>query len=137
MYLRSGQNGTYYGSDGQQRHSRAPFLLLIDASPSLPAKQDACMYAIVREVAMEQCGHFMMGTARVYGHSLTVSGTYGSDGLPISLDRLPVKVQDKVRAEMVRVPDELYRAWAKGGGWNGSGSEGPAMQAWARKTFKV
>lgn len=132
MYLRSGQHGTYYDAQGQQRHSQAPFLLLIDDD----ATKD-CLYAIVREVAMEQCGQFMMGTARVYGHSLTVSGTYGNDGLPIHLDRLPAKVQNKIRAEMVRLPDELYAAWANGGGWNSSGREGPSMQQWARKTFKV
>lgn len=134
MYLRSGQHGMYYGSDGQQRHSQAAFLILIDGDA--PAVEDG-LYAIVRKVAMEQCGQFMMGIARVYGHSLTVSGTYGNDGLPVHLDRLPDKVQDRIRGEMIRLPDELYAAWAHGGGHNSAGSEGRSMQGWARRTFKV
>jgi hypothetical protein len=42
-------------------------------------------YAVVRRVALSQCGHFMMGTANLCGRWVSVSGAYGSDGLPMSL----------------------------------------------------
>jgi hypothetical protein len=35
-----------------------------------------------------------------------------------------------------RLPDELYRAWANGDGWNSAGSEAEAMIEWANKEFK-
>ena len=80
--------------------------------------------AIVRRVSLHQCGHFMMGTARAKGHSITLSGAYGSDGLP----RL---VLDEVYELGLELPAELREMWNKGGGWNGAGSEAPAMRRWA------
>ena len=77
---------------------------------------------------MHQCGHFMMGSARAFGHKITLSGSYGGDGLPVSV---PQAVYDKA----VLVPQELIDAWNKGGGWNSAGSEAPAMAEWAVRTF--
>ena len=88
------------------------------------------MRAIVRKVAMQQCGHFMMGYARAFGHIITISGTYGADGLCRSVDR---EVWDKA----VEVPDWLYEEWAHGKGWNSAGSEGPAMRQWALENFEA
>jgi hypothetical protein len=85
--------------------------------------------ALVRFVSMEQFGHFMMGHARVHGHKITLSGSYGSDGLPDS-------VPDAVYEIGVPLPQELYDAWKNGGGWNGAGSEGPAMREWALAHLK-
>jgi hypothetical protein len=84
--------------------------------------------AIVRYVRMRQLGHFMMGSARVNGHSLTLSGSYGSDGLPTS-------VPDDVYDAGVELPQYLYDAWNKGGGWNSAGSEAAQMREWAKQTF--
>ena len=84
--------------------------------------------AIVRYVRMRQMGPWMMGAARVHGESITLSGSYGSDGLPCS-------VADEVYQIGVELPDELYQAWNTGGGWNGAGSEAKTMRAWALKTF--
>lgn len=80
--------------------------------------------AMVRQVSMRQLGHFMMGTARVKGQSLTMSGSYGSDGLPKT-------VQDTIWEQAIPLPAELYAAWNTGGGWNGAGSEAEAMRQWA------
>jgi hypothetical protein len=79
----------------------------------------------VRRVVLRQFGHFMMGNARIYGHVVTVSGAYGSDGLPMNV---PKEVYDKLS---VILPDELYAMWNKGGGWNSCGSEASAMRKWA------
>jgi hypothetical protein len=84
--------------------------------------------AIVRYTRLRQFGHFMMGFARVNGHRLTLSGSYGSDGLPMS-------VPDVVYNLGTELPQDLYDAWNKGGGWNSAGSEAPSMRQWALKTF--
>jgi len=79
---------------------------------------------IVRYVRMKQLGHFMMGTARVGKTRLSLSGSYGSDGLPLS-------VPDEVYELGAPLPENLYQAWKHGGGWNSAGSEAGAMRAWA------
>lgn len=86
--------------------------------------------ALVRHVSMSQFGHFMMGHARVHGHTLTLSGSYGSDGLP---DTVPTKVYEYG----TQLPDELYKAWSNSGGWNGAGSEASAMREWALTNLKL
>src|ERR1035437_6081241 len=59
--------------------------------------------AIVRYVHMGQCGQFMMGSARVLGERIVVSGSYGGDGLPCTV---PQKVYDAG----IDVPPELIAA---------------------------
>lgn len=125
MYI--GKAGyTYYGHGGEQRHTKAPFLILVQDKDQ-PIGPDN-FRALVRKVALQQLGHFMMGTARVFNQSLTISGAYGNDGLPISVGK---DIYDKA----VPVPRDLYDLWNKGGGWNSCGSEADEMTAWAIKTF--
>jgi hypothetical protein len=85
--------------------------------------------AIVRYVRMKQFGHFMMGSAVVGKHRLILSGSYGSDGLPYTVK------DDEVYEAGVELPQELFDKWNNGGGWNGAGSEAPAMRAWALDIF--
>jgi hypothetical protein len=80
---------------------------------------------IVRYVRMRQFGQFMMGSAKVGKTRLVLSGSYGSDGLPKS-------VPDEVYEMGLPLPQELYEAWNKGGGWNSAGREGEAMRRWAK-----
>jgi hypothetical protein len=80
--------------------------------------------AIVRHTSMRQLGHFMMGFARVHGHRITLSGSYGGDGLICT-------VPDAVYNAGIELPVELRDAWNSGGGWNDAGSEAPAMRKWA------
>lgn len=68
------------------------------------------------------------GTARVKGHTITLSGAYGSDGLPCM-------VLDAVYEAGIELPSVLVELWNKGEGWNSAGNEAPAMRAWALKTF--
>ncbi len=126
MYLQS--NRSYYRGT-EQCAMRAPFLLLIQPKQSTISETcaPANTYAVVRKVALRQLGHFMMGQVNLCGKWHSVSGAYGSDGLPMSVDTLP--------RDAVRLPDELYQAWNKGGGWNSAGSEAPAMREWAIRTF--
>jgi len=126
MYL-TNEGHTYYRGT-EQCHTKAPFLLLIqDKDTDLGSKN---LRALVRKVALQQFGHWMIGTARIKNQSMVVSGAYGSDGLPMSVSK-------EIYDLGVPVPQDLYDLWNKGGGWNSCGSEATAMREWARKTFNV
>jgi hypothetical protein len=112
---------------GAQVARRARFLILVD-NAGAPIEAPLAMRAVVRRVALRQCGHFMMGTARAFGHSMAISGAYGHDGLPIP-------VPEEVYRRAVPVPAELQAAWSVGGGWNGCGSEAGAMRSWALRNL--
>ena len=121
MYLTKGHG--YYDRNGQATR-RGRFLLLVqERNKSGPENTFAC----VRKVALRQCGHWMMGTARIEGKSYAVSGAYGGDGLPMDVDKIP--------HDAMRLPAELYEAWNKGGGWNSAGNEALDMRKWALATF--
>lgn len=106
---------------GTEQHTRKGwFLLLVQTKDDLRK-----IRGIVRKVALRQLGQFMMGFVRVGARSLSISGSYGCDGLPMT-------VHPDVYRYGVDIPDELYEAWNKGGGWNSSGSEAPKMREWAK-----
>lgn len=92
------------------------------------------LLACVRTVHLRQLGHFMMGTATVGEHELTVSGPYGCDGLPMDL---PENDDDDIRSHLTLVPTGLAIAFWNGGGHNCAGAEGPAMRAWARANLST
>jgi len=125
MYIENTFSG--YNSHGEQIARRANFLLLI--SPKTYERRNEPIKAIVRKVALSQFGHWMMGKARIYGHTITVSGSYGSDGL---ICGVPDEVYD--RATVV-LPGALYDAWNKGGGHNSCGSKAPLMRKWANENL--
>lgn len=124
MYLKPNQG--YYDSNGQQHARRGDFLILM-SDETKPFGPDN-FRAIVRKVALSQFGHWMMGKARIHGHTITLSGSYGSDGLTKS-------VPSKVFKYGVPVPKELYDLWCNGGGHNTAGSEASSMRKWAIETF--
>ena len=116
---------TYY-SGTQQKAARAPFLILLQVERATIGETCAPSntYAIVRKVALAQCGHWMMGAANIDGQWRTISGTYGNDGMPLTVDALP--------SDAIAVPREIYELWNKGDGHNGAGNEAAAMREWAR-----
>ena len=127
MYLKN--DGRYgYSRDGQQYRTRGLFLMF--CQPPGVVGSSAPIKCAVRKVALRQLGHWMMGRAAIYGHRLSVSGSYGSDGLPMSV---PQEVYDRLT---VTLPDDLYAAWNKGGGHNSAGSEAQAVRMWALKHIK-
>lgn len=117
------------GYDRGEQVASGRFLLLVQPAGH-PIGEPAPIHALVRFTAMRQLGHFMMGECRAYGHRITLSGSYGNDGLPCTV---PQTVYDHA----VPVPPDLIEAWNHGGGWNGAGSEASAMRQWAVKTFDV
>jgi len=120
MYLTK-EGRTYYRGD-EQHHTKAPFLILVQNENS-PLGPDN-FRAIVRKVALSQLGPWMMGTARIQGQSITISGAYGNNGLPKT-------VSEKIYNEATPIPRALYNLWSIGDGWNSCGSEAPAMRKWA------
>lgn len=98
---------------------------------TIPTVDGRKLYAIVRSCTLNQLGHWMMGTIRIAGQSVTVSGSYGDDGLPMDYEKLT----PAARAKVVEVPKELCDAFWAGGGHNCAGNEAQAMLDWAIKTF--
>ena len=121
MYLRNdGFSG--YNSAGEQIRTRGLFLVFVQ-----PKGGNACepIKCAVRKVAMRQCGQWMMGRVNIGGRWHTVSGDYGSDGLPMELD------PDVYERLAVTLPADLYDEWNKGGGWNSAGREASNVRLWA------
>ena len=123
MYIKSTVCGYEYG---RQVARRQLFLLLIEGQGPNRDK----IKCAVRKVALRQLGHFMMGRVRIYGDVLSVSGSYGNDGLPM---RVPDAIYDRLT---VFLPQDLYDAWNNGGGGNSAGSEAAAMREWALEHLK-
>jgi len=123
MYL---TNRNRYDNASGQHCRQAPFLILVQ--PSGMEGHKAPMRALVRKVALHQCGHWMMGSTRAFGQRIALSGCYGDDGSPCSV---PQEVYDRATP----VPEELIEKWNHGGGWNDAGSEAQDMRDWAIKTF--
>lgn len=122
MYLKNDHVSGYLPS-GEYVCRRGLFLLLIQ--PKSYARRNDPIKAIVRKVALHQVGHYMMGTARIYGESIAVSGAYGGNGLPCGV---PDAVYDRAT---VILPEDLRKAWNEGGGWNSAGNEAEVMRRWA------
>jgi hypothetical protein len=138
MFIKRSQSG--YNQNGEQ-FARGSFLLLFSHNPymweeqnkrSMPKDLERKLYACVRHVSLRQFGNFMMGTVRIAGQSVTVSGCYGGNGLPKDYEKLtPVG-----RTKLVEVPAELAEIfWRSDDRHNSAGSEGPLMRDWARNTF--
>jgi hypothetical protein len=122
MYLRNSGGGY---RNGQQVALRGPFLVMLQPDTGdTSADCAAPIRCVVRKVALSQLGHFMVGRANIGGRWISVSGSYGHDGLP-----LPVPPAVYLRG--VILPDNLRDAWDKGGGWNGAGAEAEAIRSWA------
>ena len=125
MFITSKYSG--YNRHGEQIASGL-FLILAEPkndSGRYPSKSiNYPIRAIVRHTSMRQLGHFMMGFARVLGHRITLSGSYGANGLVCT-------VPDAVYDAGVELPGELREAWNTGNGWNSAGSEAPAIRKWA------
>lgn len=94
------------------------------------ANRNVPIRAFVVYARMSQWGHFMMARARKAGVEISLSGTYGNDGLPRDV---PESLYDIATP----VPADLVDAWNIGGGWNSAGNEADAMRQWARDTFKI
>jgi hypothetical protein len=92
------------------------------------------IWGIVRYVRMTQLGQFMMGSMKIGSQQITMSGTYGDDGLPDDIE----KISEANRKYLTPMPPDLVEVfWRPGnGGHNSAGAEGPAMHEWGRLIMK-
>lgn len=115
---------------GYDRHGQSfvhgRFLVL--CQPAGWENRNAPIRAFACFARMHQFGQFMMANARFAGEAVTLSGSYGNDGLPRDVSQAQYDAA-------VPVPAGLIKAWNEGGGWNGAGSEAEAMLTWARQEF--
>jgi len=129
MYL-TGRGG--YNRKGEQSASGLflmvfgghEFVLDHDTGRHVPVRFP--LMACVRKVRMTQFGHFMMGDTVVGKSRITVSGAYGADGLPMSLEKI-----GNWGEGLVRLPAELEAEFWAGGGHNTAGSEVGKIREWA------
>lgn len=119
MYIDPG-NTRYYNKGGW--HTRGSRFLIL-AYPEDKVKGEP-LRAFVRHVALYQCGHFMMGGARLFGTRVILSRSYGDNVMPVDLPRA-------IWERGLEVPTELHEAWNKGGGWNAAGNKALLMVEWA------
>jgi len=91
------------------------------------------LWAIVRSVALRQCGHFMMGSARIAGASISISGACGSDGLPRDYQEVPKAYRDR----LVEVPEAVAAVYWTDNGHNTIGSSAPTLRDWALQAFTL
>jgi hypothetical protein len=136
MYIGPKSGYTYYEPGGGQCHTRGWFLILMQ--PILGGKEPGGFIvdgrlkggrepikAVLRQVALRQCGHYMMGCARIGNQTVTVSGAYGNDGLITS-------VPPDAYSMGVELPQELVDAWGSDTtGWNSAGESGKLISKWA------
>lgn len=124
MFIETKRSG--YDRYGQQFASG--YFLILTSDKGKPLGPDNFRANVVY-TRLSQCGHWMMGTIRVAGEVLSVSGSYGGDGLTMH-------VSSKVHEAGIPVPKELYDAWSKGGGWNSAGTEAPLMREFGKRIYE-
>lgn len=111
---------------GGEQWASGKFLILMCSEEDKEPHASKRMRGIVRHVHLHQTGHFMMGSVRIMKNKITLSGSYGGDGLPVTV---PKEIYELGHP----VPEDLWAAWNTGGGHNSAGSEAPLMQEWALK----
>lgn len=121
-----------------QQLATGRFLLVMDldeggyapceVDPVLCTKGHRPLRGIVRTVQLKQLGHFMMGQMTINDEEMSLSGTYGSDGLPKSV-ATPVSVFWQMGLPLP--PELVHRFWTAGGGHNSAGAEGSEVHDWA------
>jgi hypothetical protein len=85
---------------------------------------------VVRRVKLTQTGHWMMGQADLWGHTVTLSGTYGEDGLTNDLRAHDEEIWDWLHP---LPPELIHEFWTDGTGWNSAGvHSGPKVHDWAK-----
>jgi hypothetical protein len=125
MFLKTNKTSGY-NRNGEQ-YARGPFLIVFSQDKyKTPGADPRALRAAVRTVSMHQCGHFMMGRTKLGQHQVTLSGSYGRDGLTCDPSE-----REGLWDTLLPVPKDLEDQFWAGGGHNTSGSEGPAMREWA------
>lgn len=137
MYIRC---KTWYTAGGEQR-DYGPFLMLFQQTWNLgTGDQSRELRALVRSVRLESFGNFMMGQCKLKlpeeDELLTIvlSGTFGGDGLPISIPRVGDvgKLPSRLWPLLLQLPNELIEDF-----WtNEAGVGHEKIREWAEEHLK-
>lgn len=73
----------------------------------------------------------MSGYARIGQKSYYIEGSYGDNGLSLTVD------DETSNTYGLPLPQYLYDLWNKGGGWNSYENEAKEMRKWARENIKA
>lgn len=98
--------------------------------------------AFVRSARLKPCGHWAMGAVTFHNRKISISGDYGSDGLPITVRSEAWWKESEYQKEQrenlnfaykrsVPLPDWLEYEWNISGGHNSAGSEAESFRIWA------
>lgn len=100
--------------------------------------KDREIRCLVRRVTMKQLGHWMMATWDHDGYKLSLSGTYGGDGLPIATAARDEKAAfvRKLWDQLNPVPPDILALFWNDDGHNSCGKNGPAIRDWAVANLK-
>jgi hypothetical protein len=124
----------WYTRSGQ--HSSGAFLMLF-------CREDRELRACARHVKLLQFGHFMMGRVKLGPWEFSLSGGFGSDGLPINLsgyttEKMTPEEVDHFWEQLVPVPQDLAERYWKSDGHNGvTASVANDFRKWALANLKV
>ena len=131
---------TWYTAGGQQR-DYGPFLMLFQQMWDLgTGDQPRELRALVRSVRLEAFGNFMMGRCKLKLPkedgllTITLSGTFGGDGLPISIPRAGDvgELPSRLWPLLPQLPDELVEDF-----WtNEEGAGHEKIREWVEKHLK-
>lgn len=140
MFLRL-QRGGYNRHDEQVAHGL--FLIIVQKPDDKAGRPE--LRACARHIRMKQLGHWMMANVNLGGFNICLSGTYGSDGLPLYLGQhfpngKPAQFTDEQALalfnKLLPIPAELQTAFWDGGGHNTGGKEMPLFKDWGLKNEK-
>ena len=101
------------------------------------------MYAAVRYVSLTQNGHWLDGTFRIGGKVIRVSGSLGSDGLPVNFKTSPADApavgihpgfsDSWLSKWFVKVPANVIQVWGESEGH--STCHVPAVRGYGRELY--
>lgn len=120
-----------YNRDGEQ-FCEGKFLIIFDHPDDKDFSKKRELCCLVKNVHMRQVGNWMMALVTFPSYVLSLSGSYGGDGLPCS----PHSDDGRnwLRQLWPRlhvVPPEIVDLFWNDNGHNSSGKNGPAIRDWA------
>jgi hypothetical protein len=135
MFITGGK--ATYTKDGDQK-AKGRFLMVFDHPDDKVFDKKRPLRCLIRPVTMQQLGHWMMAKWTHDGYTLSLSGTYGGDGLPISTAANPDKQAfvRKLWDQLTPMPDDILALFWHDDGHNSSGKNGPSIHAWAVANLK-
>lgn len=142
MFVRINRSKSGYDSDGQQV-AVGDYLVAFEYHPLHPpahgqfeveGEKFLRIYACVRPVTLKQLGHWMMGSVKIAGIEITLSGEFGNDGLPKCLADFSDADQDRLLDNLAEMPTDIAHQYWNSSGHNCVGPTADVIRNWAIST---